>query len=607
MASASAALKIKVSRLRAQIDDLRYRYHVLNDPEVTDQMYERLMEDLRQVEAEHPELITSDSPTQRVAGAPLKEFVKIKHAVSQWSFNDAFAAADVSEWEERILRLLEKETNQRPQDLSYVCELKIDGLHIVLTYVKGKLQVAATRGDGAVGENVTQNIKTIHSVPLILTKPADLVAEGEVWMSGEMLRRVNVERQKRGEPLYANPRNLAAGTIRQLDPRIVAERKLTLTAYDISGGRIPATQAEELETLKALGFKTDPHWRLCRGVDEILAFWREWEKKKNSQPFWIDGIVIKVNQKKYQDILGYTGKAPRWALALKFAAEQGTTKIKDIYVQIGRTGALTPVALMEPVRLAGTVVTHATLHNFDEIKRLDARIGDTVVVQKAGDIIPQVVRVLEKMRAGREKKVREPKKCPVCGNAVDRRLIGERVKGKGERKKASAALFCLNPNCYGQQLERLTHFVSKKAFDIEGLGDKIVAQLVNVGLIKTPADLFALTKDDLEPIERFAAKSADNLVKAINAAKKISLSRFLFALGIEQVGEETAIRLASHFLSLDKIGRASAEELQAVLDVGPRVAASIRAWFADKENRKLVAKLMANGVKFSVQRSAFRS
>ena len=601
MSSVSAELKTKLSRLRAQIDDLRYRYHVLNDPEVTDQMYNRLMDELSDIEDQHPNLITPDSPSQRVAGQPLEKFEKVRHTVPQWSFNDGFDETDVREWEDRILRLLEKEFGQRPADLSYVCELKIDGLHIVLTYAKGKLQMAATRGDGAIGENVTQNIKTIDSVPLTLTKPIDLVAEGEVWMSGEMLQKVNAERKKRGEPLYANPRNLAAGTIRQLDSRIVAGRRLTLTAYDISGGRIPATQAEELEQLKALGFKTDPHWRLCRRVDEILTFWREWEKKKDSQPFWIDGIVIKVNQKKYQDRLGYTGKAPRWALALKFAAEQGTTRIKDIYVQIGRTGALTPVALMEPVRLAGTTVTHATLHNFDEIKRLDVRVGDKVVVEKAGDIIPKVVRVLGKMRTGKEKKVGEPRRCPVCGSAVERRTIADKKQGK------SAALFCANPRCYGQELERIAHFVGKRAFDIDGLGEKIVAQLVHEGIIKNAADIFILTEGDLEPLDRFAEKSAGNLVRAIETAKKVTLPRFLFGLGIPQVGEETALRLADHFHTLKMIMDASLEALDAVPDVGINVARSIYEFFQDKNSRKLIDELFKNGVKVRSPKSEVRS
>ncbi len=587
----SSDLKEKVKRLRAQIDDLRYRYHVLNDPEVTDQMYEGLMDELRKIEREHPEIVTPDSPTQRVAGKPLDKFDKIIHSVPQWSFDDAFNEEDIKDWEERNLKILEKELGARPKDLTYVCELKIDGLHMVLTYERGLLKTAATRGDGKVGEVVTQNIKTIHSVPLRLKETIDIIAEGEVWMSRDVFDKLNLEREKHGEALFANPRNAAAGTIRQLDSQVVANRRLSLTAYDISSANAPETQAEELNRLKTLGFTTDNHWKVCQNLGEVLEFHNEWDDLKHSQPFWIDGVVIKVNEKKYQNQLGFTGKSPRWAIAFKFPAEQGTTKIKDIYVQIGRTGALTPVALMEPVKLAGTTVTHATLHNFDEIKRLGVKIGDTVVVEKAGEIIPKVIRVLDKMRTGEEKTVKEPTKCPKCGEEVIREVISDKKVGK------SAALFCKNPNCYAQQLEKIRHFASKRAYDIDGLGEKIVEQLVNEGLIKNPADLFILTQGDLEPLERFAEKSAVNLVQAIKAAKDVTLSRFVYALGIRHVGEETAVRLSEHFRSLSKIMEATVSDLLGVEDVGPRVAESIRAFFEDKTNQKLVEELLNNGVK----------
>ncbi len=600
-------LKKKVERLHSQIDELRYRYHVLNDPEVTDAMYDGLMDELKNIEREHPELVTPDSPTQRVAGKPLDKFEKVVHTVPQWSFNDAFNDEDMRDWEERILKILEKELGHRPSDLQYVCELKIDGLHIVLTYENGKLKTAATRGDGRVGEDVTQNIKTFQSVPLTLKKPVTFVAEGEAWLSAKMLEKINEERATKNEPLFANPRNAAAGTIRQLDASIVAARKLSLTAYDISvmsneqvvGNNIE-TQEHELLTLKELGFLTDSHWKVCDTLDDVLAFHHEWIEKKSTQPFWIDGVVVKVNQKKYQDALGFTGKAPRWAIAYKFPAEQVKTVIKDIYVQVGRTGALTPVALMDPVKLAGTTVTHATLHNFDEIRRLDVRVGDTVVVEKAGDIIPKVVRVLEKMRTGKEKAVQEPKICPICHSSVERREVLDK------KQKSSAALFCVNPRCYAQELERIRHFASKHAFDIDGLGEKIVEQLVDEGLIKNAADIFTLTFGDLELLDRFAEKSAQNLIDAIEMAKKVTLSRFIFALGIPQVGEETAIRLADHFSAeggavsgwsvLQRIGNASAEELMDVSDVGPRVAESIADYFHDKENQKLLAELQKNGV-----------
>jgi len=611
----SKELTQKIERLRSQIDDLRYRYHVLNDPEVTDAMYDGLMDELRKIEEQHPELITADSPTQRVAGKPLDEFKKITHQVPQWSFNDAFTDTDITDWIDRITRMLERQYGSVPKDLNYVCELKIDGLHMVLAYENGLLKTAATRGDGKVGEDVTSNVKTIQSVPLKLRESVSMIAEGEVWLGREMLEKLNVERKKQGEALFANPRNAAVGTIRQLDPNIVAKRKLSLTAYDISdiGHRAEDighrsyvightssidTQQDELETLKKLGFLTDSHWRVCDNLGEILAVYKDWEKRKNSQPFWIDGIVIKVNQKKYQDALGFTGKAPRWAIAFKFPAEQGKTVVREVYWQVGRTGALTPVALMDPVKLAGTTVTHATLHNFDEIKRLGVKVWDTVIVEKAGDIIPKVVRVLDKLRNGSEKGIREPKECPICGSEIRRYEIGDKEEG--------VALICKNSKCFAQELERLKHFASKHAFDIDGLGEKIVEHLMNEGLIKNPADIFALTKGDLEPLERFAEKSADNLINSIEKAKKVTLARFVYSLGIRHVGEETAIRLAAHFGSLNKIMDAGLEELQKVNDIGPRVAESLSDWFQSKENRELLDELLKNGVKiYNLQLKAY--
>jgi DNA ligase (NAD+) len=585
----------RVKKLRSQIDDLRYKYHVLNDPEVTDQMYERLVDELAKIEQEHPSLKSPDSPTQRIASKAAAKFEKVPHQVPQWSFHDAFTKEDLGAWETRIHRFLEKKNGEPPKDLSYSCELKIDGLHIVLTYKKGALVTAATRGDGKIGEDVTQNIKTIHSVPLSLSKPLDLVVEGEVWLSAKELSKINAARDKAGVPLYANPRNVAAGTIRQLDPRVVAKRKLSFTAYDITAGNIPLTQGKELQLLKKLGFHTGTEWRICKTLKEVRQFWTSWEKKRESKPFWVDGVVVKVNQKKYQDDLGYTGKAPRWAIALKFAAQQGTTTIEEVYVQVGRTGALTPVARMAPVQLAGTTVTHATLHNFDEIKRLDVRVGDTVVVEKAGDIIPKVVRALTKMRTGKEKKVRQPKKCPICASPIQKQEIGS----KGE---LGAAMYCTNKQCYSQELRRIQHFVSKKAFNIDGMGKKIVEQLLSEGLIKNVADIFTLTKGDIQPLERFAERSADNLIEAIERSKKISLARFIFSLGIPLVGEETAYRIATNFKTLRSFMRSTTSELAQVEDVGPKVAESIDSFFSRKENRVVVDALETYGVTISSTR-----
>jgi DNA ligase (NAD+) len=586
----SKELQNKVERLRLQIDDLRYRYHVLNDPQVTDAMYEGLMDELCKIEATSPELITPDSPTQRVAGKPSEKFEKLTHTVPQWSFNDAFSEQDMADWEERILKILEKELGTRPSDLSYVCELKIDGLHMVLTYENGLLKTAATRGDGKVGENVTTNIRTILSVPITLKKNINLVAEGEVWLDKNMLEEINRDRAKQSEPLFANPRNAAAGTIRQLDPSVVAARKLSLTAYDISSQNAPETQAEELALLKNLGFKTDVHWKICKNLQEIFTFHTYWRDHKNSQKFWIDGVVIKVNQKKYQNALGFTGKAPRWAIAYKFPAEQGTTKVREVNWGVGRTGAITPVAVMDPVQLAGTTVTHATLHNWDEIERLGVKIGDSVVVEKAGDIIPKIIRVLDKLRTGEEKNIREPKVCPICKSEVNRKNVVD------SKQATSVALFCANKNCYAQQLRRMVHFAGKSGFDIAGLGKKIVEHLVKEGLIETPADIFTLTKGDLEPLERFAEKSAENLINAIGASKTISLARFINALGIAHVGEETAIKLAQEYKTIDAIMNVDLESLEKIDDIGPQVASSIYTYVSEEKNKKLINNLLKNGV-----------
>jgi DNA ligase (NAD+) len=589
----SSHIQDRIQHLRDQINDLRHRYHVLNDPEVTDAMYDPLMDELRKLEREHPELVTSDSPTQRVAGKPAEGFSKITHVIPQWSFDDAFEQQDLEDWQERNMKVLEKELGSRPSDLSYTVELKIDGLHMVLTYENGVLQHAATRGDGKVGENVTQNIKTIQSVPLRLKEAVSIVAEGEVWLSEEMLKKINEERKQNDEALFANPRNAAAGTIRQLDPSIVAERKLQLTAYDISKNETDLnlpTQSDELRTLKRLGFLTDDDWVECTTVEQIMKVYERYKhREKNTKPYWIDGLVIKVNQKKYQETLGFTGKSPRWAIALKFPAEQGTTVIEDVYWQVGRTGVLTPVAHMQPVKLAGTTVTHATLHNFDEIERLGVRIGDTVVVEKAGDIIPKVIRVLEKMRTGNEKVVQQPTQCPVCLATVERYETGD-------KKEVGAALICMNPACYAQEKERIRHFVSKHAFNIDGMGEKIVEQLLDEGLIKNPADIFTLTVGDLAPLDRFAEKSAENLVSAINMAKKVTLSRFIYALGIRHVGEETAIALAEKFETIGALMNTAKEELELVSDIGPRVSESIIEYFGNVQNKKLVEELQKNGV-----------
>jgi DNA ligase (NAD+) len=590
--------KQRIDKLIAQIDELRYRYHVLDDPTVNDSIYDSLQQELVKLEKDFPDLKRADSPLQRIGGSPIDKFTKVTHQVRQWSFNDAFSVEDLQDWENRVKKLLAKDLGKEAR-LEYACELKIDGLHIVLTYENGLLKTAATRGDGLVGEDVTENIKTIHSIPLRLTKKVDLVAEGEIWLSKHQLQKVNKDREKEGLPLFANPRNAAAGTIRQLDPKIVAKRNLECFAYDLSAGKIdlPKTQTLELELLATLGFRVNQKYKLAKNINEIVEFWEFWQKKREAEPYWIDGIVVKINQRELQQSLGYIGKAPRWAVAFKFPAEEVTTVIENISVQVGRLGTLTPVAELRPVNLAGTTVKRATLHNQDQIDRLDVRIGDTVVIRKAGDIIPEVVSVLLKMRTGQEKKFQMPKNCPACGFTVEKRLITEKNKEK------SAAFFCTNKKCYAQQQRRIAHFVSKKAFDIVGLGDKIVTQLMAEGLLENPADIFCLTKDDLVGLERFAEKSADNLLASINNAKKITLARFIYALGITHVGEETALALANHFKTINKLKSASVEELTAIADVGPVASKSIIEWFSDNKHQALIDGLINNGVQITLVKS----
>jgi len=602
--------KKRAEKLRQEINKYRYQYHVLDKLEISEAALDSLKKELYDLEATYPDLITPDSPTQRVAGQALDKFEKVAHKVTQWSFDDAFSEEDMKNWQNRLANYLAKEgrgpdVKSGRASLEYMCELKIDGLHVVLTYEKGLLKLAATRGDGKIGENVTQNIRTIESVPLRLNEPADIIVEGEIWLGRKMLEKINKERGKAGEALFANPRNAAAGTIRQLDSRVVAARKLDTFIYDISGGEAPATQKEELERLEKLGFKVNKHRRLCHGLGEILEFWREWQKKKDTQDYWIDGVVVKANELKIQQAAGYTGKSPRWAIALKFPAEQATSVVEEVFVQVGRTGALTPVARVRPVQLAGTTVTHSTLHNFDEIARLGLKVGDTVVMEKAGDVIPKILEVLPRLRTGKEKEIPTPKKCPVCGSPVSRKIVAE---------EKGVILYCLNPRCFAQELENINHFVSKKAFDVVHCGEKIVEQLVNAGLIKDAADLFTLTVGDLEELERFGEKSARNLVEAVEKSKNISLARFINALGIHNVGEETAEDLAEHFFAksesasggqtLEKFMSASPEELEKINGVGEKVVQSITGYFKEKKNREFVEKLLANGVKIKKDNSA---
>jgi DNA ligase (NAD+) len=574
----------RISKLKKEIDHHRYQYHVLDKPELSDAAWDGLKNELAKLEEQYPDLVTADSPTQRVGGEPLDKFKKIKHEVSQWSFNDAFDEEDLRAFDKRIKKDLGlSETD----NIEYMCELKIDGLHVVLTYENGQLKYGATRGDGKVGEDVTHNLKTIESLPLILRKPTDVIVEGEVYIGAKDFEKLNKEREKSNEVLFANPRNAAAGGLRQLDPKLAKARKLNCFLYDISKGEDLPTQQAELEKLKDLGFKVNKHAQLCRGVIEVLNYWRKWEHNKHKEDYWIDGVVVKVNSVKQQKNLGYTGKAPRFALALKFAPEQVTTVVEDIEVQVGRTGALTPVAHLRPVKVAGSTVSRATLHNEDEIKRLDVRIGDTVILEKAGDIIPDIVQVLKNLRTGKEKKFVFPTKCPICGSPVEKKQGGT---------NQSVAIYCTNKNCYAQQLRGLIHFASKVGVDIEGLGAKVVEQLFQEKLVGDSADFYTLTVGDLLPLERFAKQSAQNLIDAIQNKKEISLNRFINALGIHHVGEETAIVLAENFGSLEKIKNATLEDFEQVEDIGPIVAKSLHNWFSDKNNLALLDKFEKENV-----------
>jgi DNA ligase (NAD+) len=469
---------------------------------------------------------------------------------------------------------------------TYTCELKIDGLKVVIEYENGILKTAATRGNGIIGEDVTHNVRTIESVPLKLRQPLDIIVEGEVWLSKSNLEKINKERAKRGEELFANPRNVAAGSIRQLDPQIAADRKLDTFIYDIAlSDNECKTQEEELIYLKSLGFKVNKNFKHCNNINEVIEFWNIWKDKSKKEDYWIDGVVVKVNEKKYQKSLGYTGKAPRWGIAFKFPAEQVTTTVEDISVQVGRTGVITPVAHMTPVRVAGTVVSRATLHNEDEIKRLGLMIGDTVILEKAGDVIPKVIKVLTELRTGKEKAFHMPKKCPECGSVIEK-------KENNSSKEESVAYYCVNRNCPAKDRRRFYHFVSKHAFDIDHCGPKVIDALLDANLISHYADIFTLTIGDILSLPRYAEKSASNLFESIQNAKEISLPNFIVSLSIPQVGEETAIDLSKHFISIEEIRNAKKDEIAGIYGVGETIADEIISFFGDKHNQKVIDDLL---------------
>ena len=582
--------KKRIDKLITQIDKMRYQYHVLDEPATDDAVYDSLTRELKDLEQKYPDLKSPASPLQRVGGKPLEKFVKVKHQMRQWSLQDAFSFGEVEEWEARLKKILEKEGIK--EKLDYSCEIKIDGLKIILTYKKGIFVQGATRGDGQIGENVTKQLKTIQSIPLRLRKNIDITVVGEAWLNKTFLVDINKGRVKDNKTPFANSRNAAAGSIRQLDPKITAQRKLDSYVYDIDvvRGDFPSNQIKELKFLSDLGFKVNNNYEYCTLLKDVQVIYKNWDKKRNKQNYGIDGLVIKVNSKHLQDVLGFTGKAPRWAIAYKFSPAKVTTTVLDIKVQVGRVGTLTPVAVLKPVSVAGSIVSRATLHNQDEINRLDIRIGDTVVIQKAGDIIPDVVKVLTDLRSGKEKKFTTPKTCPICGSEI--------IKPAGEVNH-----YCSNKKCFAIRREQISHFVSRPAFNIEGLGPNIIEQLINEGLIQDAADLFSLEEGDLEPLERFAAKSASNLVASIRQTKPIDLSNFIYALGIRHVGAATAIALASYFGTLNKLQVASIETLINIEDVGDKVAESIHVWFNSANKQAFLKRLFSSGVSVRQQSS----
>lgn len=576
------AAKKRVEKLRALIDHHRYLYHVKDIQEISPEALDALKHELFMLEQQYPELVAPDSPTQRVGGEPLEKFRKVEHTLPMLSIEDVFSAEELKDWEEYLIRLV---PGGAPR---YFAELKIDGFAVSLLYKNGIFVRGATRGNGRVGEDVTQNLKTIESIPLKLSPvegkiPPVLEVRGEVYMAKKDFESFNRERVKRGEEPYANPRNLAAGSIRQLDPSVAAARPLKFMAYDIVTDVGQKLHSKEHGLLAVLGFKTDSTARVCDTLLDVAAYWREIQKKRDSLPFLIDGIVASVNDNAAFLSLGVAGKSPRGIRACKFSGKQATTAIKDIVVQIGRTGVLTPVAVLNPVQVAGVTVSRATLHNEDEIRRLDVRVGDTVIVERAGDVIPAVVKVFPELRSGNEKTFHMPKNCPSCSAAL-------------ERKQGEVAVRCVNEQCPSRYREWLYHAASKKGFDIAGLGPKIIDALYEAGLVQDLTDFFILKEEDILPLERFAEKSADNIISAVKERKSVPLSRFLYALGIQHVGEETAQKLAERFADIKAIAAASVETLKDIEDVGEVVAQSISEWFKKKENKALILKFQKVGV-----------
>ena len=591
MPTAAKDVERKVDSLREKIRHHEYLYYVLDAPEISDAEFDRLMNDLKKLEAEHPELITSDSPTQRVGGKPREGFVKVPHSSPMLSLDNTYNVDDLRNWERRVHELSGR------KDIEYVCELKLDGMSLAVRYQDGKLVRGITRGDGSVGEDVTANVRTVRSIPLSISKeklkaagiPRDFEVRGEMLMPIGSFKKMNEERGKQGLSLFANPRNATAGTVRQLEPSITAQRRLDYFAYALleNGRTYFDRHWETLNALEAAGFKVNVSRKLAKNFDEVWKFIEKEEEQREKLPYEIDGIVVKVDRRSLQEELGYTGKAPRWAIAYKYAARRGITQIEDIVPQVGRTGKLTPVAWLKPVPIGGTTVSRATLHNMDEIERLGVKIGDWVEVERGGDVIPKVTRVVEDKDHPRGHRLfHMPEKCPVCGGHV------VRVEGEADHR-------CVNANCPAKLRETILHFAARGVMNIDGMGDALVNQLTDRGLVKNVADIYKITKEDLLSLERFGDKSAENVLREIEASKDLALERVIYGLGIRFVGERTAQFLAEHFGSMEALMNAGEEELQQVNEVGPRIAKSIAEFFQEPKNRELVKRLGEAGLTFS--------
>ncbi|MEK7659093.1 MAG: NAD-dependent DNA ligase LigA [Patescibacteria group bacterium] len=586
----------RIEKLKELINKYRSSRLNFDRPLISESVEDSLKKELFDLEQEFPGLITPDSPTQRVGGRPLKEFPKVSHPYPMLSFNDAFDVADMEAWQDRLRRMV-----VNADQGGYFCELKIDGLAIELLYRDGFLVSGSTRGNGVVGEDVTQNLKTVKDIPLfVMSKEiggklkGDIIVRGEIFMARKVFQEVNREQEKKGLKIYANPRNLAAGSVRQLDPAITALRKLNSYAYALKSDLGQKTHDQEHLILETLGFKINPHTRLCPALKEVHEFKDKWGKERIKLDYEIDGIVVQVNDNRMFERLGVIGKSPRGAVAYKFSPKEAETVVKNIITQVGRTGTLTPVAVLKPVQIGGVMVSRATLHNLDEIRRLDVRIGDTVIVGRAGDVIPDVKKVLIDLRTGKEKKFHMPRKCLVCREPI------EKVPGQ-------VAYRCVNKDCPAIRREAIYHFVSKKALDIDGIGPKVIDQLMDAGLIQDAAQLFELKREDLLNLERFADKSAENAINAIQHKKKVSLSKFIYALGIPHVGEETGFVLARRFKKLGNIAKSSLEELQNAPDVGPIVAQSILGWFQKTYCRELIKKFKKAGVQILDEKTTKKS